>query len=114
MAVLGWIALGLAAGVLASGVGSGEHRRAELAGRCASGIVGAVVAGLVATAFGVGSIEEFFHTGAWLIALGGAVAALFAHELATSKGGGGEDTQPAAASWTGRAGDETETFDRNW
>jgi uncharacterized membrane protein YeaQ/YmgE (transglycosylase-associated protein family) len=115
MAVLGWIALGLAAGVLASGVGSGERRGAVLAGRCATGMAGAVLAGLVATAAGVGSIDDFFDTAAWLIALGGAVLALLALELATSTRGRSGAASPAAPpTWTGPATRESDTFDRNW
>jgi uncharacterized membrane protein YeaQ/YmgE (transglycosylase-associated protein family) len=114
MAVLGWIALGLAAAVLASGFRRGEERRAVLAGRCAIGMVGALLAGLAATAAGVGPIGDFFHTGTWLIALGGAVLALLAYEFATRTRGRRGTSGPATRFRAGRAGGESERLDRNW
>ena len=115
MAVLGWIALGLAAAVLTSGFRSGKEGRAVLAGRCAIGTAGALLAGLAATAAGVGPIEDFFHTGTWVIALAGAFLALFAYEVATSSRGPRETTTgPATRTWAGHTGGESETFDRNW
>ncbi len=116
MAVLGWIALGLVIAVLASGFGRGEEGLGVLAARCASGVVGAVLGGLVAVVAGVGAIDDFFHTGTWLIALGGTVLALVIHELARTRGdrrdpGGG----PGARSWAARrAGGESERLDQNW
>jgi uncharacterized membrane protein YeaQ/YmgE (transglycosylase-associated protein family) len=116
MAVLGWIVLGLVTAVLASGLRRGEEGLGVLAARCASGMAGAVLGGLVAVVTGVGAIDDFFHTGTWLIALGGTVLALVIHELARTRrhrrdpGGG-----PGARSWAvRRAGGESERLDRNW
>ena len=78
-----------------------------------SGVVGALLAGLAATAAGVGAIEDFFDTGTWFIGLGGAVLALFAYELTTSTRDGGETSRRALRLWAGR-GRESEKLDRNW
>jgi uncharacterized membrane protein YeaQ/YmgE (transglycosylase-associated protein family) len=116
MAVLGWLALGLVTALLASGFRRGEEGRGVLASRCASGMVGALLGGLVAVAAGVGPFADFFHTGIWLIALGGTVLALVIYELARTRSdrsdpGGG----PGARSWAvRRAGGESERIDRNW
>ena len=115
MAVLGWIALGLATALFASGFRAGEEGRRVLAVRCVSAMVGALVGGLVAVAAGVGSIGDFFHTGTWLIALGGAVIVLFIHELVRAPRSRHESADPAGRSWAARrAGDESERLDRNW
>jgi uncharacterized membrane protein YeaQ/YmgE (transglycosylase-associated protein family) len=96
MAVLGWIALGLVTAVLASGLRRGRGGRRLLAGRYATGMVGALVGGLVAVAAGVGPFGDFFHTGIWLIALGGAVLALVVFEL-TRSGRASRDALPREA-----------------
>ena len=115
MAVLGWIALGLVTAVLANGFRRGEEGRGVLAGRCASGVVGAVLGGLVAVVAGVGPIGDFFHTAVWLIALGGAMLALVAYELARTARERRESTGRRSRSWAvRRAGGESERLDRNW
>ena len=114
MAVLGWIALGLAAAVMRSSFRRGGERRDGLAASCTIGTAGALLAGLVAVAAGVGSIGDFFHTGTWLIALGGAVLALVGSELASTARGRRESTGPRSRPWAGRAGGQSEPLDRNW
>jgi uncharacterized membrane protein YeaQ/YmgE (transglycosylase-associated protein family) len=115
MAVLGWIVLGLVIAVLASGFGRGEEGLGALAARCASGVVGAVLGGLVAVVTGVGAIDDFFHTGTWLIALGGAILALVSYELARSSRARRGVAAPGSAGWAGPgATREGETLDRNW
>ena len=115
MAVLGWIALGLVTAVLASGLRRGEGGRRLLVGRCGTGMAGALLGGLVAVAAGVGPFADFFHTGIWLIALGGALLALVVFELVTGGRAGSDTTAPGSGSWRGRrAGGESERLDRNW
>lgn len=115
MAVLGWIGLGLVTAVLASGFRRGAEGRGGLAGRYATGVVGSLLGGLVAVAAGVGAMADFFHTGTWLIALGGAVPALFAYELVRSTRGDPEFTGRRSEGWAGgKAGGESERLDRNW
>ena len=115
MAVLGWIALGLATALFASGFRAGEEGRRVLAVRCVSAMVGALVGGLVAVAAGVGSIGDFFYIGTWLIALGGVILALFIHELVMASRSSHESADPEERSWAARrAGGESERLDRNW
>ncbi len=115
MAVLGWVGLGLLTAVLASGLRRGEEGRGVVAVRLATGMVGALVGGFVAVAAGVGPVADFFHTGTWLIALGGAVLALFLYELAKSTRGSREIRGPRSGRKAGgRAGGESERLDRNW
>ncbi len=115
MAVLGWLALGLVTALFASGFQAGEGERRVFVVRCVTAMVGALVGGLVAVAAGVGPIEDFFHTGTWLCALGGAVLALFVHELARPSRRRHEGTDPDVRSWAARrAGGESEKLDRNW
>jgi uncharacterized membrane protein YeaQ/YmgE (transglycosylase-associated protein family) len=115
MALLGWIALGLVTAVLASGLRRGDEGRGVVAGRYATGMVGALLGGLVAVAAGVGQLADFFHSGTWLIALGGAVLALLGFELVTSGRARRDITGPRSGSRAGRrAGAESETLDRNW
>jgi hypothetical protein len=66
-------------------------------------VVGALLAGLVAVAAGVGSVGDFFHTGTWLIALGGAVLALVGSELASNARGRREIRGPRSPPWAGHA-----------
>lgn len=115
MAVLGWIGLGLVTAVLASGLRRSEEGRRLLVGRYATGMVGALLGGLVAVAAGVGPFADFFHIGIWLIALGGAVLALVVFELTRSGRAGRDSTAPRSGSWPRRrAGGESERLDRNW
>jgi uncharacterized membrane protein YeaQ/YmgE (transglycosylase-associated protein family) len=115
MAVLGWIALGLVIPILASGFGRGEEAPGVLPTLCASGVVGAVLGGLVAVVTGIGPIGDFFHTGTWLLALGGTVLALVIHELARTGRDRRDPTAPASESSAIRSpGTESERLDRNW
>ena len=114
MAVLGWIALGLATALMRSSFRRGGERRDGLAASCAIAVVGALLAGLVAVAAGVGSIGDFFHTGTWLIAFAGAVLALVGSELASNPRGRRESTGPRSRPWAGHAGGKSEPLDRNW
>ena len=114
MAVLGWIALGLATALTRSGFRHYGERRHELAAGCAIAMAGALLTGLVAVGAGVGSIGDFFHTGTWLIAFGGSALALVGSELASDPSGRGEITGARSRFWAGHAGGESERLHRNW
>jgi uncharacterized membrane protein YeaQ/YmgE (transglycosylase-associated protein family) len=114
MAVLGWITLGLATALLRSSFRRGGERRDGLAASCTIAVVGALLAGLMAVAAGVGSTGDFFHTGTWLIAFGGAVLALVGSELASKARGRREITGPRSRPWAEDAGGESERLHRNW
>ena len=77
MGILGWLVLGLVAGVIAKAL----HRGPEpggLLGTLAVGIGGALVGGLIASLLGIGSISSFFNLGTWLIAIVRSVVSSFA------------------------------------
>jgi uncharacterized membrane protein YeaQ/YmgE (transglycosylase-associated protein family) len=85
MGILGWLVLGLVAGLIAKAL----HRGPEpggLLGTLAVGIGGALLGGLIASLLGIGSISSFFNLGTWLIAVGGALLLLAVYStLATSR-----------------------------
>jgi uncharacterized membrane protein YeaQ/YmgE (transglycosylase-associated protein family) len=85
MGILGWLVLGLVAGVIAKAL----HRGREpggLLGTLAVGIGGALLGGLIAALLGIGSISSFFNLGTWLIAIGGALLLLAIYStLASSR-----------------------------
>lgn len=112
MAVLGWIAMGLMTALLRSSFRRGAERRDRLARSSGIGIAGALVAGLVATGAGVGALGDFFHSGAWLIAFGGAVLALAAFDGVRRSPR--DKTALQNRLWTERAGGESEKLNRNW
>ena len=93
MGILGWIVLGLAAGVIAKAL----HRGSEpggILGTLAVGVLGAVVGGLIASAVGVGGIGSFFSLGTWLIAIGGALLLLIIYSSLTGGGSRSPHTAP--------------------
>jgi hypothetical protein len=114
MAVFGWIALGLVTAVLAGGLRRSGEGRGVIAARYTGVMVGALLGGLVAVAVGVGAFGDFFHAGIWLIALGGAVLALFVFELARGGGAGHDAAGPPDGSWIGRSAGDSESLQRNW
>lgn len=77
MGIIGWIVLGLLAGMIAKAIMPGAER-----GGCIVttllGIVGALLGGFLATAFGFGDpIDEFFDLSTWVAAIVGALIILF-------------------------------------
>jgi uncharacterized membrane protein YeaQ/YmgE (transglycosylase-associated protein family) len=77
MGIIGWILLGLLAGIVAKALLPG--------GECLGvilttllGIAGALLGGFLATALGLGDpIDEFFDISTWLAAIAGALLILF-------------------------------------
>ena len=45
------------------------------------GIAGALVGGFIASALGIGDLDEFFDIGTWLIAIGGSLLLLFLYRM---------------------------------
>ena len=78
MSIIGWILLGLIAGVIAKRITpSGESMGFILT--TLLGIAGALLGGFLATALGFGDpIDEFFDISTWLAAIVGALVILFA------------------------------------
>jgi uncharacterized membrane protein YeaQ/YmgE (transglycosylase-associated protein family) len=88
MGILGWIILGLLAGAIAKAILPGDDPGGIIV-TTIIGIVGAIVGGLIASAVGIGDIDEFFDLGTWLLAIGGSLLVLLAYRAFV---GGRRDT----------------------
>lgn len=76
MGIIGWVLLGLLAGVIAKALVPGADELGIVL-TTVLGIVGAVLGGAVATALGFGDpVDEFFDLSTWLAAVIGAVSIL--------------------------------------
>jgi uncharacterized membrane protein YeaQ/YmgE (transglycosylase-associated protein family) len=76
MGIIGWIIVGLLAGLLAKAVLPGEDPGGIIV-TTLLGIGGALVGGFIVRALGFGDpIDEFFDISTWLGAIGGAVLLL--------------------------------------
>jgi uncharacterized membrane protein YeaQ/YmgE (transglycosylase-associated protein family) len=78
MGILGWIILGLLAGAIAKAIMPGDDPGGIIV-TTIIGIVGAIIGGLIASAVGIGDIDEFFDLGTWLLAIGGSLLVLLAY-----------------------------------
>ncbi|HSJ18001.1 MAG TPA: GlsB/YeaQ/YmgE family stress response membrane protein [Solirubrobacterales bacterium] len=76
MGIIGWILLGLFAGLIARAIVPGQTEPGGCIGTTAVGILGALIGGFIATALDIGRIEDFFDLGTWLIAIGGSILLL--------------------------------------
>jgi len=88
MGILGWIILGLVAGAIARVLHRGEEPSGVLATMFV-GVLGALLAGLIASAAGIGSISGFFSLSSWLLAIAGAFVLLVAYDAIMSRSRGG-------------------------
>ncbi len=78
MGIIGWILLGIIAGVIAKAILPGSQPGGVIATTLV-GIAGAIVAGFIAQALGFGDpIDEFFDLSTWVAAIIGAVVLLLA------------------------------------
>jgi uncharacterized membrane protein YeaQ/YmgE (transglycosylase-associated protein family) len=73
--IIGWIILGLLAGAIAKLILPGDDPGGLIV-TTLIGIAGALVGGFIASALGIGDLDEFFDIGTWLIAIGGALLLL--------------------------------------
>ncbi|HEX6229672.1 MAG TPA: GlsB/YeaQ/YmgE family stress response membrane protein [Solirubrobacterales bacterium] len=85
MGIIGWIVLGLLAGAIAKLILPGDDPGGFIV-TTLIGIAGALVGGFIASALGIGEIEEFFDLGTWLIAIGGALLLLLLYRLVAGEG----------------------------
>lgn len=77
MGIIGWIVLGLLAGLIAKRIMPGAERVGFIL-TTLLGIAGALVGGFLATALGFGDpIDEFFDISTWIGAIVGALVILF-------------------------------------
>lgn len=91
MGILGFILLGLIAGVIAKAILPGDDP-GGLVITTLIGIAGAVIGGLIASALDIGELDEFFDIGTWLIAIAGSLLLLVAYR-AIAGGDGGSSGQ---------------------
>ena len=76
MSIIAWIILGLLAGLAAKAVLPGEQPGGVIV-TTILGVVGAIVGGGIARAFGLGDpVDAFFDVSTWLAAIIGAVVVL--------------------------------------
>ena len=77
MSIIGWIVLGLLAGMIAKAIMPGGARGGLIV-TLFLGIAGALLGGFLATALGFGDpIDEFFDLSTWVAAIAGGVLILF-------------------------------------
>jgi uncharacterized membrane protein YeaQ/YmgE (transglycosylase-associated protein family) len=87
MGIIGWILLGLLAGVIAKAVLPGDDPGGIIV-TTIIGIVGALLGGLVAKALGFGDpIDEFFDISTWLAAIIGAIVLLVIYRAVVGRRG---------------------------
>jgi uncharacterized membrane protein YeaQ/YmgE (transglycosylase-associated protein family) len=76
--IIGWIVLGILAGMIAKAIMPGEDRAGFIV-TMLLGIGGALLGGFLATLVGFGDpIDEFFDISTWIAAIVGALIILFA------------------------------------
>jgi len=78
MGVIAWIFLGLFAGTIARALVPGRTEPGGCVGTTAVGILGALIGGFIASAVGIGDIDDFFDLGTWVIAIAGSVLLILA------------------------------------
>jgi uncharacterized membrane protein YeaQ/YmgE (transglycosylase-associated protein family) len=86
MGILGWIVLGLLAGVIAKALLPGNDPGGIII-TTVIGIVGALLGGFLGQAlFGVDTLDEFFDISTWLTAIIGAVILLLLYRMVVGRG----------------------------
>jgi uncharacterized membrane protein YeaQ/YmgE (transglycosylase-associated protein family) len=85
MGIIGWVVLGLLAGVIAKAIMPGEERGGFIF-TTLLGVAGALVGGFVAAILGLGDpIDEFFDISTWLAAVIGALIILVVWNAISSR-----------------------------
>jgi uncharacterized membrane protein YeaQ/YmgE (transglycosylase-associated protein family) len=80
MGIIGWIVLGLIAGAIAKAILPGDDPGGIFV-TMLIGIVGAIVGGFIASALGIGDLDEFFDIGTWVIAIAGSLLLLLIYRM---------------------------------
>ena len=92
MGIIGWIILGLLAGLIAKALLPGDDPGGFII-TALIGIAGAFIGGLIAKALGFGDpIDEFFDLSTWLGAIIGSVVLLLLYRAVVGRGGRGRRT----------------------
>jgi uncharacterized membrane protein YeaQ/YmgE (transglycosylase-associated protein family) len=86
--IIGWIVLGLLAGAIAKLIMPGEDPGGIIV-TTLIGIAGALVGGFIASALGIGDLDEFFDLGTWLIAIAGSLLLLGIYRMLAGDRAGG-------------------------
>lgn len=88
MGIIGWIVLGLLAGLLAKAILPGDDPGGIIV-TTLIGIAGAFLGGLIASALGLGDpLDEFFDISTWIAALVGAILLLLIYRMIVGRGRG--------------------------
>jgi uncharacterized membrane protein YeaQ/YmgE (transglycosylase-associated protein family) len=86
MGIIGWIVLGLLAGVIAKAILPGNDPGGMIV-TIIIGIVGAILGGFLAQVLlGRNTVDEFFDVSTWLTAIIGAIILLVIYRLAVGRG----------------------------
>jgi uncharacterized membrane protein YeaQ/YmgE (transglycosylase-associated protein family) len=87
MGIIGWIVLGLCAGLIANMLIPGRRQQGLII-TCLIGVAGALLGGWIATKlFHIHTLHGFFNASTWLTAIAGAAVLLLAYHLFTSNSG---------------------------
>ncbi len=84
MGIIGWIVLGLIAGAIAKAILPGDDPGGIIV-TIIIGIVGAIVGGFIASALGIGDLDEFFDIGTWVIAIAGSLLLLLLYRAVVGR-----------------------------
>lgn len=84
MGFLGFLLLGLIAGAIAKAILPGKQTGGWFS-TLILGVIGALVGGWIGSLLGLGSINEFFSIGTWLLAIGGSILVILVWGLITRK-----------------------------
>ena len=87
MGIIGWIVLGLVAGLIAKLIMPGDDPGGIIV-TALIGIVGALLGGFIASALNLGEVDKFFDLGTWLIAIAGSLVLLALYRLFAGRRGG--------------------------
>ncbi len=84
MGFLAFLLLGLIPGAIAKAILPGKQAGGWLS-TLILGVIGAFVGGWIGSLLGLGSVDEFFSIGTWLLAIGGSILVILVWGLITRK-----------------------------
>ena len=85
MGIIGWIVLGLLAGLIAKTLLPGDDPGGLII-TMIIGIVGALLGGFIAGLLKIGDVDEFFDISTWLCAIGGSLILLLIYRAVAGGG----------------------------
>ena len=86
MGIIGWIVLGLLAGLIAKALLPGDDPGGLIV-TALIGVAGAFLGGLIAAALGLGDpLDEFFDISTWIAAIVGAIILLLIYRMVVGRG----------------------------